>query len=176
MTRFNALCDALSKWAGYLSATMFAIAPFVIGHMLFMRFVLNRSTIWQTEFASYMVVAATLLGCPYVLHRKGHVAVSLVRDHLSAQRGKYFDAAISLIWLAVFAILNVYAIELAWEAYDRGWQSDTVWAVRLWIPYLAMPVSFSLICLQAFSDTLAILFGDGVLDPREEFKKSEGLK
>lgn len=176
MTRFSVMCIALSRWVGFVSAAMFAIAPFIIGHMLFMRFVLNRSTIWQTEFASYLIVAATLLGCPYVLHKRGHVAVSLIRDHLSARHGKYFDAVVSLIWLAVFAILNYFALELTLEAYERGWRSDTVWAVRLWIPYLAMPVSFTLICLQALSDTIQILLGDGIADPRDEFKKTEDLQ
>jgi TRAP-type C4-dicarboxylate transport system permease small subunit len=42
---------------------------------VFMRYVLNASTVWQTEFVTYSIVAATFLGSPYVLMRRGHVNV-----------------------------------------------------------------------------------------------------
>jgi TRAP-type C4-dicarboxylate transport system permease small subunit len=44
-------------------------------------------------------------------------------------------------------------------AWDRGWRSDTVWGVRLWIPYLAIPVGFGLLALQLAADLYALLRG-----------------
>jgi TRAP-type C4-dicarboxylate transport system permease small subunit len=50
-----------------------------------------------------------------------------------------------------------------WEywhfAYERGWKSDTVWGVRLWIPYSAIPVGLGLLLLQLIADLVALLIG-----------------
>lgn len=46
--------------------------------MVVVRYVLGTSTIWQNEFVTFAVVAATLFGSPYVLLTKGHVNVDLL--------------------------------------------------------------------------------------------------
>jgi TRAP-type C4-dicarboxylate transport system permease small subunit len=43
---------------------------------------------------------------------------------------------------------------LAWE---RGWRSDTVWGVKLWKPYLALPIGFALLMLQLIADLVALV-------------------
>ena len=42
-------------------------------------------------------------------------------------------------------------------AYERNWKSDTVWGVRLWIPYAAMPIGFGLFLLQLIADLVAVM-------------------
>jgi TRAP-type C4-dicarboxylate transport system permease small subunit len=34
-----------------------------------------------------------------------------------------------------------------------------VWGVRLWIPYLAMPIGFGLFILQLIADLVAVIIG-----------------
>jgi TRAP-type C4-dicarboxylate transport system permease small subunit len=46
--------------------------------MIFIRFVLNGSTVWQTEAVIYLMIAATLIGLPYVQRLRGHVNVDLL--------------------------------------------------------------------------------------------------
>jgi TRAP-type C4-dicarboxylate transport system permease small subunit len=46
--------------------------------MVFIRYVLNDNTIWQTDFVTYSLIAATFLGAPYVLLTKGHVNVDVL--------------------------------------------------------------------------------------------------
>ena len=46
--------------------------------MVFVRAVLGESSIWQTEFVTFSLVAATFLGAPYILLTRGHVAVDVV--------------------------------------------------------------------------------------------------
>ena len=52
--------------------------------MVFVRYVLEASTVWQTEFVLYSVVAATLLGSAQVLRAGGHVGVDLLGQGLGA--------------------------------------------------------------------------------------------
>ena len=49
-----------------------------------------------------------------------------------------------------------YGYEYWHFAWVRGWRSDTIWGVRLWIPYLALPVGFFLFLLQLLADLMAV--------------------
>ncbi len=61
----------------------------------------------------------------------------------------------------------VYGYDYWHFAWARGWRSDTVWSVRLWIPYLALPIGFGLLLLQLIADLVAVLIGvDKPLDWR----------
>jgi hypothetical protein len=40
-----------------------------------------------------------------------------------------------------------------------GWRSDTVWGVRLWIPYLALPHGLRAVLLQLIADLVAVDIG-----------------
>jgi len=45
-----------------------------------------------------------------------------------------------------------------------------VWGVRLWIPYLAMPIGFGVMSLQYLADLLSLLRGEALpfgLKPEE---------
>ena len=48
--------------------------------------------------------------------------------------------------IAIVAVMLCYGYEFWHFAWERGWKSDTVWGVRLWIPYLAMPVGLACCC------------------------------
>ena len=64
---------AISTLAGWCSAAMIVAAVAITCQMIFVRFVLNGSTFWQTEAVIYLMVAATLIGLPYVQKLRGHV-------------------------------------------------------------------------------------------------------
>ena len=54
--------------------------------MVFVRYVLNQNTIWQTDFVTYSLVAATFIGSPYVLMTRGHVNVDVLPLYLGRAR------------------------------------------------------------------------------------------
>ena len=59
--------------------------------MVFERSVLGTNTIWQTDFVTYCLVAATFVGSPYVLMTRGHVNVDVLPLH-SGPRLRYWLA------------------------------------------------------------------------------------
>ena len=61
-------------------------------------------------------------------------------------------------WYNVDAML-FYGFEQWYVAYERNWKSDTVWGVRLWIPYLALPVGFAVFLIQLLIDLYGVLSG-----------------
>ncbi|PCH81354.1 MAG: C4-dicarboxylate ABC transporter substrate-binding protein [Hyphomicrobiales bacterium] len=148
---------ALSTLAGWCSAAMIVAAVAITCEMIFVRFALNHSTIWQTEAVIYLIVAATLIGLPYVQRLRGHVNVDLVP--ISLPKNWRFALAVFTLSMSCFmiAIMLFYGYEHWHLAWSKGWRSDTVWGVRLWIPYLAMPVGFGLFLLQLIADLVAVI-------------------
>ncbi|MDA0340413.1 MAG: TRAP transporter small permease [Proteobacteria bacterium] len=149
----------LSRMAGITAATLVGAAIIVVCQMVLMRYVLNASTIWQTEFVIYSLVGATLIGSPYVLLVKGHVNVDLLPLYFGA-RGRFVLALLASFGGLIFCgLLGWTGWELFYEALTKGWRTDTVWSLPLWIPYSALPLGIGLLSLQYVADILALLTG-----------------
>ena len=156
---FLRIVSAISTVAGWCSAGMIVAAVAITCQMIFIRFVLNGSTVWQTEAVIYLVIAATLIGLPYVQRLRGHVNVDLIPIAL-APRARFVMCLTTLsVSIVIVAVMLYYGYEYWHFAWERGWRSDTVWGVRLWIPYLALPVGFGLFLLQLIADLVAVIIG-----------------
>lgn len=149
----------ISTVAGWCSAGMIVTAVAITCQMIIVRFVFGGSTVWQTEAVIYLVIAATLIGLPYVQRLRGHVNVDLVPLALPL-RARFVLAFVTLaLTIAIVAVMLWYGYEYWHVAWSRGWRSETVWGVRLWIPYLSLPIGFALLLLQLLADLVALMTG-----------------
>ncbi|MGQ7793272.1 TRAP transporter small permease subunit [Faunimonas sp. B44] len=156
MHTYVRVVSALSRAAGLVSVGLLVAALLVVCQMVAMRYFLRASTVWQTEFVVYSIVAATFLGSSYVLLQKGHVNVDLLPNALGT-RGRVALEALSGFLSLVFCAL------LAWsgwvhfeEAWSRNWTTATVWALPLWIPLLPLPLGIGLLSLQYVAELIKL--------------------
>ena len=97
---------ALSTVAGWCSAAMIVAAVFITCQMIFIRFVLNGSTVWQTEAVIYLAIASTLVGLPYVQRlreaamdvlpmasRHRHIAIDFNQGYIAQPSASGLDIA-----------------------------------------------------------------------------------
>lgn len=147
---------AISTVAGWFSAGMIVAAVGITCQMIWVRFVLNGSTVWQTEAVIYLVIAATLIGLPYVQRLRGHVNVDLIPLALPLKARRIMAMVTLGLSIAIVALMLWYGYEYWHFAWKRGWTSDTVWGPPLWIPYLALPIGFGLLLLQLIADLVAL--------------------
>lgn len=154
--RFLKAVAALSTLAGWASAAMIVAAVAITCQMIFIRFVLNGSTIWQTEAVIYLVIAATLIGLSYVQRLRGHVNVELFPLFLKRGPRRWMAMFTLSMSALIIGTMLFYGYEFWHFAWERGWRSDTVWGVRLWIPYLSIPVGLGLLLLQLIADLVAV--------------------
>jgi TRAP-type C4-dicarboxylate transport system permease small subunit len=156
---FIATVRRLSQACGVLSALTLAAAVLVVCQMVVLRYLLNQSTVWQTEFAVYSIVGATLIGSPYVLLRRGHVNVDLLPLYLPhrARLGLAFLA--SFLALAFCAVLTYSGLEMWLDAWHGNWKTSSIWALPLWIAYAPIPLGIGLLCLQYVADILCLATG-----------------
>jgi TRAP-type C4-dicarboxylate transport system permease small subunit len=159
MDLFVRTVKRVSQLCGIVAAVLIGLGVLVVCEMVFVRYVLNETTIWQTDFVTYSLIAATFIGSPYVLMTRGHVNVDVLPHHLGPR---------ARFWLALFSALLAFAFCLGmtvltfnfWlEAWENNWVSDTMWRARLWIPYGAMPVGLGLVCLQYLAELWSLLAG-----------------
>ena len=152
---FVRVVGAVSKTCGVISALMILASVMITCQMIWMRFVLNESTIWQTEAVTFLMISATLIGLPYVQLLRGHVNVDLVPMLLPPRMRKALALFVLIASISVIFIMALHGYELFHTAWERNWRSETVWGVSLWIPYLALPVGFGLFVLQMIADLFA---------------------
>lgn len=149
----------VSQLCGLVAAGLVAFAVVIVCHMVFVRYVLNQSTIWQTDLITYCITSATFIGCPYVLLTRGHVNVNVLPLHLGP-RGRFALAMFAALMSTAFCLVMTVMTFLFWkEAWDHRWLSDTMWRARLWIPYSAMPIGLGLLTLQYLVDIALLVTG-----------------
>lgn len=157
---FIRIVNGLSTVAGWAAAAMIVAAVLITCQMIFIRFVLNGSTIWHTEAVVYLVIAATMTGLSYVQRVRGHVNVDLFPMWVKGGARRGLAIGVLGVSIAVIAVMFWYGFEFWHFAWDRGWRSDTVWGVRLWIPYLSLPIGLGLLLLQLIADLMALILRD----------------
>ncbi|MBP0614998.1 TRAP transporter small permease subunit [Jiella mangrovi] len=157
MRLYISAVSAISRGLGVLAAVLLLSAVLSVSHMVFVRYALGWSTVWQTEYTAYAIVAATFIGAPWVLIVRGHVNVDILqiaaplRVRLVMQ---LLAAVFSLLFVAMLAYAGWIHFEEAWSG---GWTSDTVWAVPLWMPLLPMPVGTLMLALQYVAEIMRLV-------------------
>ncbi|HYS58924.1 MAG TPA: TRAP transporter small permease subunit, partial [Burkholderiales bacterium] len=73
MDSFVRVVRRVSRLCGFVAAGLIGFGVLVVCHMVFVRYVLNQNTIWQTDLTTYCLIAATFVGSPFVLMTRGHV-------------------------------------------------------------------------------------------------------
>jgi TRAP-type C4-dicarboxylate transport system permease small subunit len=146
--------DWLSGAVAVAAGALMIAGVLAICHMIFMRYVLGQSTIWQTEFTTASITGAMLLGAPYVLATGGHVAVTALPDAVGGWPRRLMQYAASLVGLAFCVALSYASWHYFIEAYSMGWATGTVWNPPLWPILLPLPIGASLLSLQYVAEIL----------------------
>jgi TRAP-type C4-dicarboxylate transport system permease small subunit len=156
MSSYVRIVSMISRAGAVLALLLMAAAVLVVNEMVFMRYVLKASTIWQTEFVIFSLVAATFLGSPYVLMEMGHVNGDILVVAAGPRGGLVLQVIAGLIGLSFCALLAWSGWLYFHEAWAERWTTDTIWALPLWIPLLPLPAGIGLLCLQYVAELIKL--------------------
>lgn len=149
----------VSALCGIAAALLIAGSVVIVCEMVFVRYALNQNTIWQTDFVTFSIVAATFIGSPYLVLSRGHVNVDVLPLYLG-QAGRYRLALASLIMATAFClVMTVLTFNFWYEAWDNNWRSESMWRARLWIPYASMPIGLGILALQYIAEIIKLVTG-----------------
>jgi len=174
MEVFIRTVKTISLTCGIFAAGLIALGVFVVCEMVFERSVLGTNTIWQSDFVTNCLVAATFVGSPYVLMTRGHVNVEILPLYLGPS-ARYWLALFTIVLsLSFCVVLFVLCTQYWYQAWSEGWHSNTVWRARLWIPYLSMPFGLGLLVLQYVAELICLVTGRALpfgLKPKEDVEE-----
>src|SRR6266498_1651122 len=118
MDAFVRTVRTLSNLCGAVAAALIGAGVIIVCHMVFVRYALNQHTIWQTDFTTYCLIAATFVGSPFVLMTRGHVNVDVL-PHYLGPRARFwlalFAASVSLAFSVTLAVLTFNFWKEAWD-------------------------------------------------------------
>ncbi|MCX7628934.1 MAG: TRAP transporter small permease subunit [Geminicoccaceae bacterium] len=156
METYVRIVSALSRAAAFLAVGLLVAAILVICQMLVIRHGLGRSAVWQNEFVTFALVAATFLAAPYVLLVRGHVVVELVPIWLPPRARRILGLVAAVLGFSFCAVVFATSLEWWWEAWRLDLRTSTMWRARLWIPYLSLPLGSLLLTLQYLAEVWEI--------------------
>jgi TRAP-type C4-dicarboxylate transport system permease small subunit len=140
--------EAFNRAMYWFSAIAILVSSLILTYEVVMRYFLKIPTIWEIESAIYLGILATFMGAAYGLKDGAHINIDLITRTLPSNiQSKLFriTAFISLI----FCIYLAYkGWQFWWEAFSKGWRSESLWGPPLAIPYFFLPLGMSLLSLQ----------------------------
>jgi len=155
---FIRFIHSLSKLCGIISTTLIASAVLVTTQMVIVRYAFKMSTVWQTEYVIFSLAAATFIGAPYVLMKKGHVNVDLIPYYLNQKGKKILAIVAAVLALSFLAILFYSSVELTTHAWVKNVKTPTIWSFPMWKVYIFLPIGMGIMILQYLADILSVIY------------------
>ena len=158
MFAFIKFVHSLSKVCGIISTILIASAVLVTTQMVLVRYLFKMNTVWQTEYVIFSLAAATFIGAPYVLLKKGQVNVDVIPYYLG-KTGKNVLAITAAILSLIFLILLFYSsLQLFSHSWVKNVKTPTIWALPMWKVYIFLPLGMGILILQYLADIFSVIY------------------
>ena len=151
--RFVRAVDRLSVACAVFAAVCLAAAMLIVVWMVLWR-ATGHSTYWEIEMATYLIVAAVLVGSPYCLMTNGHIGVDLVSHLLKPGPRKVLARVLAVLGLLVCLYLAWKGLDLTLEAWHKNERSGSSWNPPRWPFFSLMPIGLALTALQYVAEMM----------------------
>lgn len=148
----------VNQWIFMVTVWLMAVVVPVMLYEVIARYLFNAPTVWGMELAVLLFGPYFLLGGPYLLHLKGHVALDLVRQRLNPTWQRRMDLVNYPMIVLFCAILLYFSIPAAWSAWNYKETSFSAWNPPIWPIKATVPLALAMMMLQAMVEWLCILF------------------
>ena len=147
-----AAIERMLTWCNRVIVVLAAIAMIaacaVLSYSVLGRALFQSPNYWQDEAAVFLLVGATFMSSAWVQQQRGHIGIEAFVGLLSPLANRI---RLWLVDVASFAFCAFFAWKswtLAYEAWDDGQVSNSMWSPPLDIPYGLMALGMTLLCAQ----------------------------
>ena len=158
--------DALTDRVGRTTTWLVLVVTLISAINAFVRYAVNYSSNGLLEIQWYLFSAIFLLCAGYTLMRNEHVRIDVVSGRFS-KRGQIWIDIIGFLLFLLPVCIAVLWFSIPWflQALRSGETSANAGGLILWPVYLMLPVGFTLLLLQAFSELIKrFAFLKGLID------------
>jgi TRAP-type C4-dicarboxylate transport system permease small subunit len=142
-----------------LAALALIAASAILSYSVLGRALFQAANYWQDEAAVFLLVGATFLTSGYVQSRRGHIGIEAFVGLLPPLANRIRLWLVDVASLLFCAFFTWKSWTLAYEAYDEGQVSNSMWSPPLDIPYGLMAAGMTLLCVQILLQIIAPLVG-----------------
>jgi TRAP-type C4-dicarboxylate transport system permease small subunit len=125
---------------------------------------LDYDIAWTTEFGEFVMVWTAFLGAAAAARRRGHMAITELRDLASGAAGRALRLAIELTVTVVLALLLWYGVVIVRSSWGN---ILTVLDWPMAWQYMALPAGSAIALVYVLRD-LVVLVRGGSLEPAPE--------
>jgi TRAP-type mannitol/chloroaromatic compound transport system permease small subunit len=165
LLKVSRLIDTLNERIGQWVYWLVLVAVLVSAGNAIVRKLFNYSSNSLLELQWYLFSAIFLFCAGYTLLRNEHVRIDVIAGRLSAKAQTWIDVLGIIFFLMPMAVLFIY---LSWPIFVRTFThneiSTNAGGLLIWPARLLVPVGFTLLALQGFSELvkrIAFLAGAG---------------
>ena len=176
LLRVSRIIDAITEGIGKIVMWLILGAVVISAGNAIMRKAFDIGSNAYLEIQWYLFSAVFLLGSGYVFLRNAHVRIDFISSKLSKRTNAIIDAAGMVVFLIPLCLI---LISLSWPVFERSWvsgeMSQNAGGLIRWPVQLLIPLGFSILLVQAFSELIKrIAFVMGVIP--EPFSDDPGAK
>jgi TRAP-type C4-dicarboxylate transport system permease small subunit len=144
--------DRLLAGVAYAGAVIAALAALAILTLVctevFLRELLDQSTLIADEMSGYLNVAIVYLGLAYTLREGGFIRVEAIYNRLADKAGRIVPWFIVLASLTYVGILFWFMVEHVTYSFRSDIRSMFVSQTPLYLPQLLIPIGLGILALQ----------------------------
>ena len=171
LLRLSAIIDAFNTLVGRLVSWLILIAVVVSSGNAVIRKVFDTSSNAYLEAQWYLFAWSFLVAAGYTLLHREHVRIDVVNSHLPKTVRVWIDIVGYTLFLTPMCVMALYlSVPQVIEKFVSGEMSGNPGGLIRWPVWLALPLGFTLLLLQGWSELIkciAFLRGLGP-DPTEK--------
>ncbi|MBC8445021.1 MAG: TRAP transporter small permease subunit [Rhodospirillales bacterium] len=156
MTRLLHFIDSLSAWMGKAFAWCIVILTFSTCYEVFVRYVLNKPTVWAFDMSVQMYGALFMMAGAYALSQDAHVRGDVLYRLMSRRKQATIDLILYIIFLAPGALALIYYgfffASDSWFYKEVSWSSPS--RIQIYFFKTLIPISGVLILLQGIAESV----------------------
>ena len=171
LLKFSSAVDWLNRQVGKHAIWLILAATAISAINAIVRKVFNTSSNAYLEVQWYLFAWSFLIAAGYTLLNREHVRIDVVNSRLSKRTQMWIDIVGFALFLTPLCLLVLYyTVPMTIQQFQTGEVSGNPGGLIRWPVWLALPVGFTLLLLQGWSElikVLAYLAGQGP-DPTEK--------
>jgi TRAP-type mannitol/chloroaromatic compound transport system permease small subunit len=174
LLKFSRLMDSLTSKLGSLIIWLILGSTLISAANAIVRKAFDTSSNAFLEIQWYLFSASFLLAAGYTLFNGEHVKIDLIYNRWSKRARTWIDVFGLTVFLTPVCLAVLYfSLPFFWQAFRSGEVSGNAGGLIRWPVYLMLPLGFTLLLLQGWSELIKrVAFLKGLIeDPT--VKKSE---
>ncbi len=169
MRLFIFIVDTINKWIGKTCCWLMIPLVCITALEVFMRYVVQRPTIWAWDANIQIFAAIIFLGGGYALLEKGHVTVDVLTINMNPRKRAFLNILTSVFFFLGMGTLMLGGWEMFLMSVKVKETMPTIWAPPYYWMKLLVPIGCFFLILQGFSElfkNLLILLGKTDIERR----------